>query len=129
MTLSTPKIYTKTGDGGTSSLFTGERRVKNDIIFEALGATDELSSLIAVAREYAIDSNHNYAERLRRVQCILQVRNYIVCIMLNSLIDFICLVKDVASSIATPASSAREAHMKKVYFSERHAAELEEWID
>jgi cob(I)alamin adenosyltransferase len=35
----------------------------------------------------------------------------------------------VSSLVATPKSSAREAHLKKVGFSERHAAELEEWID
>jgi cob(I)alamin adenosyltransferase len=67
------KIYTKTGDKGTSALFTGERRPKNDIIFDALGATDELSSHIALAREFAIEGEHPYADRLERIQCILQV--------------------------------------------------------
>lgn len=75
------KIYTKTGDKGSTSLFTGERRLKSDRVFEALGTTDELSSHLALAREFAIDANHPYEERLRRVQCILQV--YILFLIIN----------------------------------------------
>jgi len=128
-----PKIYTRSGDGGTSALFTGERRPKSDHVFEALGATDELSSHLALAREFAIDADHPYVEKILRVQCILQV-----CTDTDRLVDSFFMYffivnsifkQDVSSSIATPKSSARESHMKKVRFSSRHATELEEWID
>ena len=43
------KIYTKTGDGGTTSLFTGKRVHKNDPFVEALGDVDEGNSAIGLA--------------------------------------------------------------------------------
>lgn len=39
-----PKIYTKTGDKGLTSLYNGDRLPKSDIIFEVLGDMDELSA-------------------------------------------------------------------------------------
>ena len=43
-----PKLYTKTGDKGTTSLYDGSRRYKGNIIFDVLGNLDELSSHIGL---------------------------------------------------------------------------------
>ncbi len=44
------KIYTKTGDDGTTALVCGPRRLKYDLRVEAYGTIDEVNSAIGVAR-------------------------------------------------------------------------------
>jgi cob(I)alamin adenosyltransferase len=44
------KIYTRTGDDGTTSLGTGERRKKYDLRIAAYGTIDETNAAIGVAR-------------------------------------------------------------------------------
>ena len=46
------KIYTKTGDDGTTALGSGERRMKFDLRVEAYGSVDEANAVIGVARLY-----------------------------------------------------------------------------
>lgn len=45
------KIYTKTGDKGTSALYTGDRFGKDEHIFECLGAIDEVNAYLGLVRE------------------------------------------------------------------------------
>ncbi len=42
------RIYTKTGDGGETSLFGGKRVPKDAMRIEAYGAVDELNSALGV---------------------------------------------------------------------------------
>ncbi len=46
------KIYTKTGDKGTTSLIYGERVSKGDMRVEAYGTCDEANSMIGLALSY-----------------------------------------------------------------------------
>ncbi len=43
------RIYTKTGDTGTTALFGGQRVPKNDLRVEAYGTVDELNSVLGIA--------------------------------------------------------------------------------
>ena len=47
------RIYTRTGDDGTTALATGERRKKFDLRIEAYGTVDETNACIGLARLHA----------------------------------------------------------------------------
>jgi cob(I)alamin adenosyltransferase len=48
------KIYTRTGDDGSTGLFGGERRSKDDPLVEAYGTIDELNAAVGVARSHGL---------------------------------------------------------------------------
>ncbi len=50
------KIYTKTGDEGTTGLFGGTRVQKNNIRIESYGTVDELNSYIGLIKDQEISS-------------------------------------------------------------------------
>eukprot|EP00842_Homolaphlyctis_polyrhiza_P004442 jgi/Hompol1/499/HPOL_002534-RA len=104
------RIYTRTGDKGTSALFNGERRPKDDLVFEALGTTDELSSMLGLALEFSNESKNGLEPKLHKIQCILQ---------------------DIGSNLATPRTNANEKRLAKTVFDPNGelTVELEKWID
>ena len=58
------KVYTKTGDKGTTSLVNGTRVGKDDLRLEAYGTLDELSAFIAVL----MDSTDRYNDVFKKIQ-------------------------------------------------------------
>lgn len=60
------KIYTKTGDTGTTSLFGGTRVPKHHIRIESYGTVDELNSWIGLVRDLVADAE--IKELLQEIQ-------------------------------------------------------------
>ncbi|NJM79237.1 MAG: cob(I)yrinic acid a,c-diamide adenosyltransferase [Flavobacterium sp.] len=52
------KVYTKTGDKGTTALFGGTRVLKHNIRIESYGTVDELNSHIGLIRDQNMDSHY-----------------------------------------------------------------------
>ncbi|ACP26437.1 putative ATP cob(I)alamin adenosyltransferase, monofunctional PduO type [Sinorhizobium fredii NGR234] len=50
------KIYTRTGDSGTTGLVTGPRRSKSDLRVDAYGSVDEANAFVGLARQHTGDS-------------------------------------------------------------------------
>jgi len=107
-----PRTFKKnrgTGDKGQSGLFTGERRWKNDAIFEALGSVDELSCQIGLLKEKIFTFGFfDFCEKLQEIQSCLQ---------------------DLNSAIATPEKNATENQLKRVDFRFENVKKLDFWID
>ncbi|MGH6771854.1 MAG: cob(I)yrinic acid a,c-diamide adenosyltransferase [Xanthobacteraceae bacterium] len=61
------RIYTRTGDDGTTSLGSGERRKKYDLRVDAYGTLDEVNAVIGVARLHTA-SGRDFDALLARIQ-------------------------------------------------------------
>jgi len=99
------RIYTKSGDGGETSLGDGSRVPKTDLRIQAYGTVDELNAVIGLA--IAQIDDEPTAARLRGVQ--------------NDLFD-------LGADLCVPETSAGDApSVRRV--EEKTVGALEEWID
>ena len=92
------RIYTRTGDKGTTALVGGKRVPKESGRLEAYGTVDELNAVVGIVRTYLIEHEARlgddyvwYSEMLRRIQ--------------NELFD-------VGSELATPPDAEYEGMHK-----------------
>jgi cob(I)alamin adenosyltransferase len=63
-----PRIYTKKGDDGTTSLWYGGRVPKSDVRTDAYGAVDEAGSALGVARALCDPDDEELAADILRIQ-------------------------------------------------------------
>lgn len=104
------KIYTRTGDKGTTSLFTGKRVNKNDTFIEALGSVDEGNSAIGLALSM-IPKNSTYHQTREQLEIIQHA------------------LFDVGAALATPRTSGESKKLEKTSFDNEAISLLERWID
>lgn len=89
-------VYTKTGDAGTTGLYTGERVPKSSLRVEAYGTIDELQAFLGLARSYA--ENPRVATELYDIERNLWT-----------------LMADIASLNAAPVITEKHVkHLEKV---------------
>jgi cob(I)alamin adenosyltransferase len=104
------KIYTRTGDKGETSLFTGQRVPKNDPFIEALGSVDECNCAIGMSIAH-----------LPEQAAFTPLREQLIIIQ-HALFD-------LGAAIATPRTRAATDKINKTRFDDEEIELLEKWID
>lgn len=97
------KIYTRTGDDGTTALFDGSRVQKSDELVDLYGELDECNAVIGLARSFII--NVAFQQKLTQVQ------------------------KDLFALGAKLANPAKKKQKEKADFNEDKVGWLESEID
>lgn len=103
------KIYTKSGDSGFTSLFTGERVPKDDPLIQAIGTVDECNSAIGVALSFFPK------EKTEPTKIQLETIQHALF--------------DLGAALATPRTRASENKINKTRFDHRATEKLEHWMD
>ena len=115
------KIYTKTGDSGTTSLFGGQRVDKNSVRIKAYGEVDELNSLIGVI----LAELDNYSSSANREVSIS--RNSPQGRIINKLLRIQKELFVLGSDLSTPADIKAKVPRIKKSFVTRLEREIDKW--
>ena len=104
------KIYTKTGDKGETSLFSGQRVSKCDPFIDALGTVDECNCAIGLSISHLPKDKqfHEIKEQLETIQHALF---------------------DLGAALATPRTKSANAKIEKTRFDHEEIVVLEKAID
>ena len=103
------KLYTRTGDDGTTGLFSGARVSKDHPRIEAYGTVDELNAVLGLVLA-ACDRTHAFEQRVHEVVSVLQSRLF-----------------DIGADLATPEGAKQQARIHRI--DDEDVAEAEGWID
>lgn len=119
------KLYTKTGDDGTTGLFGGGRVPKNHPRVEAYGTVDELNAALGLAaaaldltsegaaeasKTRAMSGNKSITDQFHHILSHLQSRLF-----------------DIGADLATPQGTAHESKVQRI--NDQNVSEIEQWID
>jgi cob(I)alamin adenosyltransferase len=130
-TIPKSKLYTKTGDKGTTSLYNGTRVPKNSQFCQSVGDIDELSSCLGMLHESLIELfwKGGFESILPRdEQSILPKLPLVQQIGFD--IDWIqSRLLDLGSHVATPIDSSSEHKIKRTEFDKEFVSVLEKMTD
>ena len=116
----TSRLYTRSGDDGTTGLFGGGRVSKDHPRVEAYGTVDELNAAIGlVATEVvrSIGDGHVSTGKSDALHALLK----------HIFSDLQSRLFDIGADLATPEGSKQEAKILRI--SDEQVAEVEKWID
>jgi len=103
------KLYTKSGDDGTTGLFSGARVSKDHPRIESYGTIDEFNATLGVCAAACVSENKLHS-RLLSIFASLQSRMF-----------------DIGADLATPEGANNESKIQRI--SPSHVEEVEKWID
>ncbi len=105
------KIYTRTGDDGTTALFGGPRVPKNHVRVAAYGSIDEVNASLAVCR----------ANEMLQLDCAIDLA--------HQLTQLQSMLFEIGAILATPAPAPAAARDKSGQITPADIARIESWID